>query len=160
MTHHHRSLREHLEELAERGHEPEFTPTTLPPLVAFADLFDSAEVYSFDVNRWLPADGLVTSWELTAEVRATADSEPVASTASWEPVAGDPRAGFGLGTSSVLWGGAPDAPLPDDLRTRAFLLLVTTDFEHLSASREQDPPLVRGAINGPGEGFEYVQLAR
>jgi hypothetical protein len=50
--------------------------------------------------------------------------------------------------------------MPDDENTAALVLLVTTNYVHLSASREQTPPLVRGAIDEGGEEFRYVVLSQ
>jgi hypothetical protein len=156
------SFREHLVELAERGHEPQFQPVVLPPLVEFDRLFATGDWYSVDVTKSLDADGLTRTYQLTIETVAAAGDEPEVHTAAWNPtVPGqDPYDGFTLGTASVLWGGVAQVPPPDGPLTEACLLLVTSDFVHLSASREQTPPLVRGAVDGPGDGYEYVVLAR
>lgn len=162
MTHPHPSLRQHLAELAEHGHEPEFVPVVLPPLVEFDELFASVDWFSLDVTKSLDADGLTRVYQLTAETVPAEGDEPQQFTAAWTPTlpGHDPYDGFTLGTSSVLWGGVGEVPPPDGPVTRACLLLVTTDVVHLSASRAQTPPLVRGAVDGPGDGYEYVQLAR
>lgn len=162
VTHPHTSWREHLLELAERGHEPEFVRVTLPPLVEFDRLFATVDWWSLDVTKSLDADGLARVYQLTGETVPQQGAEPQTFIAAWTPTlpGQDPYEGFTLGTSSVLWGGVGEVPPPDGPLTEACLLLVTTDFVHLSASREQDPPLVRGAVDGPGDGFDYVELAR
>lgn len=162
MTHQHRSFREHLVELAEHGHEPVFTPVTIPPLVEFDLLFATTGWWSFDVTKSLDADGLTRTYQLTTETVAVEGDAPQTWTASWNATAPgqDPAAGFGLGSSSVLWGGAAEVPPPDGPLTEAALLLVATDLVHLSATRAQEPPLVRGALDAPGDGYDYVRLAR
>ncbi len=162
MTHPHRSFRQHLVDLAENGHEPQFTPATLPPLVEFDRLFATVDWYSLDVTKSLDADGLTRVYQLTGETVLAAGDEPQVFSAAWTPTlpGQDPYDGFTLGTSSVLWGGVGEVPPPDGPLTEACLLLVTNDFVHLSASREQEPPLVRGAVDGPGDAFDYVVLAR
>ncbi|MHA3701560.1 hypothetical protein ACXR2U_05205 [Jatrophihabitans sp. YIM 134969] len=162
MTHPHRTFREHLVELAERGHEPEFQLVSLPPLVEFDRVFASVDWFSLDVTKSLDADGLTRTYQLTGETVAAEGDEPTPFTAAWTPTlpGQDPYDGFTLGTASVLWGGVAEVPPPDGPVTEACLLLVTTDFVHLSATRAQTPPLVRGAVEGPGDGYEYVQLAR
>lgn len=72
----------------------------------------------------------------------------------------DPQDGFAGSPGSVFTQSASNAPLPAGPRTSALLLLVTTDFVHLSASNVQTPALVRGALNGRGDGFDYVVLDR
>ena len=158
----HTSFREHLVELAEKGHEPSFTAVDLPPLVEFDRLFASVDWYSLDVTKSLDADGLTRVYQLTAETVVAEGDAPQAWSAAWTPTlpGQDPYDGFTLGTSSVLWGGVGEVPPPDGPMTEAALLLVTNDFVHLSASRSQTPPLVRGAVDGPGDGYEYVELAR
>ena len=162
MTHPHRTFRDHLVDLAERGHEPSFTPVQLPPLVEFDRLFATVDWFSLDVTKSLDADGLTRVYQLTGETVAAEGDEPQEFSAAWTPTlpGQDPYDGFTLGTSSVLWGGVGEVPPPDGPVTEACLLLVTTDFVHLSATRAQDPPLVRGALDGEGDGFDYVELAR
>lgn len=156
------SWREHLVELAERGHEPTFTPVDLPPLEEFDRLFATVDWYSLDVTKSLDADGLTRTYEVTAETVHSRGDSPQQWVGSWNATApgADPRDGFALGTASALWGGGGEVPPPDGPVLEACLLLVTSDFVHLSASREQDPPLVRGAVDGPGDGYDYVELAR
>ena len=162
MTHPHRTFREHLIELAERGHEPEFTPVDFPPLVGMDRLFATLDWYSLDVTKYLDDDGFSRVYQLTVETVVARGDEPQVWTTLWTPTLPgvDPYEGFTLATGAVLWGGPTQVPPPDGPLTEACLLVVTDDFVHLSASREQDPPLVRGAINGPGDGFDYVRLAR
>ena len=162
MTHPHRTFRQHLVELAENGHEPSFAPVVLPPLVDFDRLFAGTDWFSLDVTKSLDADGLTRAYQLTAETVAAEGDEPETFTAAWTPTlpGQDPYDGFTLGTASVLWGGTGEVPPPAGPLTDACLMLVTNDFVHLSASRAQTPPLVRGAVDGPGDGYEYVELAR
>lgn len=158
----HTSFREHLIELAEHGHAPTFQAVTLPPLVEFDRLFASVDWFSLDVTKSLDADGLTRVYQLTAETVVAEGDRPQTWSAAWTPTlpGQDPYDGFTLGTSSVLWGGVGEVPPPDGPLTEASLLLVTSGFVHLSATRAQTPPLVRGAVDGPGDGYDYVELAR
>lgn len=101
-------------------------------------------------------------YQLTVETVLAEGDAPRTWSAAWTPTlpGQDPYDGFTLGTSSVLWGGVGEVPPPDGPMTEASLLLVTSDFVHLSASRAATPPLVRGAVDGPGDGYDYVELAR
>jgi hypothetical protein len=48
--------------------------------------------------------------------------------------------------------------MPQDERTAALLLLVTSSFVHLSARRDGTMLVVQGAIDDIDEGFRYVEL--
>jgi|BarGraNGADG00212_1021973.scaffolds.fasta_scaffold89725_1 hypothetical protein len=157
----HTSLRAHLVERAEQGNPAVFHPSNDPPLAEFATIFADTDLYSFDVNKHLTEDELAPLYELTAETVRTAGDEPELLTRHWSPVyqGQDPMQGFREGPDSAVWGNTLGELMPQDERTAAFMLLLTSNYVHLSASREQSPPLVRGAISEPGEEFRYVVLA-
>jgi hypothetical protein len=48
--------------------------------------------------------------------------------------------------------------MPQDERTAALLLLVTSSFVHLSARWEGAMPIVQGAIDTGNERFRFVEL--
>ena len=157
---HHMSLRAHLVARAERGHTPQFQPSNDPPLVAFAELFATTSWYSFDVTKRVPEDAFGTRYELTSETLTAPDAEPDVVLRQLAPV----LPGGDLGTAvrdapeSSFFGISPSATVASDIYQQAFLLLATSNYIHLSASREQTPPLVRGAIAERGEEFRYVVL--
>ena len=157
----HRSLREHLIERAEHRHSPEFVPSTDPTLVEFARIFAELDVYSLDVDKHQPDDEFWAAYLLTADTVRAAGADAEEFTGSWSPVADgqDITEGFLAGPSSALFGSNPSVAVPPAELTAAFLLLLRSGFVHLSASREQDPPLVRGAVNLPGEEFGYLVLS-
>ena len=159
--HQHMSLRDRLVEHAEQGHPVEFTPSNDEPLVAFAKIFDSLDLYSLDVNKHVPENELAPRYELTLDAVRAAGEPPDQVFRYWVPAQPeqDPALGFRLGYDSALWGGSPTDLLPPGPDRDAFLLLVTTNYVHLSASREQAPPLIRGAIDEGGELFTYVVLS-
>jgi hypothetical protein len=157
---HHTSLREHLTERAEGGHHVDFQPSNDAPLLEFAQIFEGTTWFSFDVNKYIPADEWSPLLELTVEIVRTAGAEPETFALNWAPVQpGRPlREGFRQGQDSAVWGSTPSDTEPEDERMAAMLLLATTNYVHLSASREQTPPLVRGAIEERGELYKYVVL--
>ncbi|MCW2524463.1 MAG: hypothetical protein JWO63_2798 [Frankiales bacterium] len=159
MTHH-SSLRQHLLERAERGHPPEFTPSQDPTLVEFARIFADTGVYSLDVNKHRPEDEFWAAYVLVAEIVRAEGSPPEVFEGTWSPVepGQDLLEGFLAGASSALFGSNPGQAMPPEELSAALLLLVTSDFTHLSASREQEPPLVRGAVDLAGEDFGYLVL--
>jgi hypothetical protein len=159
--HQHMSLRDRLVEHAEQGHTVVFTPSNDEPLVAFAKIFDSTDLYSLDVNKHVPENELSPRYELTVDAVRSAGEAPQQLFRYWVPAQPeqDPALGFRLGHDSALWGSTPTDLLPPGPDREAFLLLVTTNYVHLSASHEQNPPLVRGAIDEGGELFTYVVLA-
>lgn len=156
----HTSLRDHLVERAERGHEPVFTPSADPTLVEFARIFTDSSWYALDINKRQPEDTLSTSYEVSAERISVEGATPEIFSTWWEPVwpGQDPRSGFHAGPSSTTYGSSLGEVTPDDERTDAMLLILASDFVHLSASNEQSPALVRGAINTRAEEFGYVVL--
>jgi hypothetical protein len=158
--HKHTSLREHLVARAQSEHAPVFVPSSDPTLVAFAQIFADTEVYSLDVNKHLPEDEFWASYVLTAETVRTRGAQPEVIYANWSPVepGQDLAEGFLPGPSSPLFGSTLGEAMPPEELKSALLLLVTTSFIHLSASAEQTPPLVRGAVNLPGEEFGYLVL--
>ncbi len=160
--HHYESFRQHLRERAEQGHEPQFIACALAPLVEFDQLFSEQNLYSFDVNKFLSPDSTAQTYTLTSESMAHEGEPAVIEQSQWSAVwpGQDPRDGFAGSPGSVFTQTSGNAPLPDSPRTRALLLLVTTDFVHLSASNEQQPALVRGALTGAGDGFDFVVLDR
>jgi hypothetical protein len=160
--HHHQSLSEHLRLRAEQGHQPVFTPCCLGPLVEFDQIFSDMDRYSFDVNKFLSADATAQSFTLTSESIAVEGGPAVIEQSQWSAVwpGHDPQDGFAGSPGSVFTQSAGNTPLPEGPRTSAFLLLVTTDFVHLSADKSQTPALVRGALNEKGDGFDYVVLDR
>ena len=160
--HSHQSFREHLQEHAAQGHEPQFEPVVLEPLVEFDRLFAQLDVFSFDVNKFLSAHSTAEVYVVSSETIAHEGDEPEIAQSQWSAVwpGHDPIDGFAGSPGSVFTQTSGNTPLPDTPRTRALLLLVTSDFVHLSASRDQSPPLVRGAVNGPGDGYRYVVLER
>jgi hypothetical protein len=157
----HTSLREHLVHRAEQDHPVVFVPSNDEPLVEFARLFAATGLYSFDVNKHIPENELWNAFELTVEAVRSPGEAPELMSRYWAPVhAGqDVVTGFHEGPDSALWGSTPADFMPDDENTAALILLVTTNYVHLSASREQTPPLVRGAIDEGGETFRYVVLS-
>lgn len=162
VVHHHQSLSEHLRLRAEQGHQPDFVPVALPPLVDFDQIFREMGLYSFDVNKFLSADATAQSYTLTSESIAVQGGPAVIEQSQWSAVwpGHDPQDGFAGSPGSVFTQSAGNTPLPECPRTSALLLLVTTDFVHLSASNASTPALVRGALNGDGDGFDYVVLDR
>jgi hypothetical protein len=159
--HPHRSLRERLDDLAAHGREPAFELTDDPTLVAFAALFDESGLAALDANKHLRTDAWSPTYDCWTESRQAPDSAVERFEATWTPVWGrtDPLTGFRTGWDSALLGSTPTAAMPQDERTAALLMLVTTRFVHLSASREGSDLLVRGAVDeGGAPDFDYLQL--
>jgi hypothetical protein len=157
--HEHMSLRERLEALRKHG-EPEFTASGDPILVSFAQLFDDSGMYSFDANKHLRTDALSPIYDCWTESRRESDSDPEKFVVIWTPVweRNDPVTGFRTGQDSVFVGSTPTVAMPQDERTAALLLLVTSTFVHLSAVREGSGTLVQAAIETGDNDFSFVTL--
>jgi hypothetical protein len=158
--HEHMSLRERLAGLIENGREPTFETSTDPTLVAFAQIFADSGLFALDANKHLRSDALSPIYDCETESRSAPDSEPVKFVVTWAPVwqRDLPVTGFRTGRDSTLLGSTPTIAMPQDERTAALLLLVTTPFVHLSATREGAVPLVRGAIDTDNNDFGFVAL--
>jgi hypothetical protein len=161
--HKHMSLRERLGALGEHGHEPVFEASDDPTLVAFGRLFADSELFAFDANKHLRTGALSPLYDCWTESRAEADAELDTFIAIWTPVweRDDPVTGFRTGRDSSYFGSTPTVAMPQDERTAALLLLVTTSFVHLSASRDGGDgsgPLVRGAIEADNDTYRFLTL--
>ena len=155
----HKSWRERFSDLAE-GSEPVFEPSDDPTLVAFAQLFVESELVAFDANKRLRTDAFSPLYDCeTASVRSVG-APPELFVVIWTPVweGTDPLAGFRTGHDSAYLGTTPTVAMPQDERTEALLLLVTTSFVHLSGRREDTTLVVQGAIDTGREDFRFVEL--
>jgi len=158
--HHHTSLREHLDELAARGQRPAFEVIEDPTLVAFAALLDESGLLALDANKRLRTDAWSPIYDCWTESQTTPTATVERFEAIWAPAWGgtDPVTGFRTGWDSALLGGTPTVTMPQDERTAALLMLVTTTFLHLSADRYGTQLCVRGAMEASGSRFRYVTL--
>jgi hypothetical protein len=156
----HRTWRERIGGHAADGPEPEFEPSADSTLIAFAQLFIDSELLALDANKHLRTDALSPIYDCETESRHRSDSAPESFFAIWDPVwAGtDPVTGFRSGQDSAAFGSTPTVAMPQDERTAALLLLVTTRFVHLSAQRDGASVLVRGAVDAGDDGFRFVEL--
>jgi hypothetical protein len=156
----HRSLRERLVALASHDHEPTFEPSADPTLLMFAELFRGSALYSLDANKRLRSDALSPIYDCETESRATSDSAPDRFVAVWTPVwqQDDPVSGFRTGRDSAYLGSTPTVAMPQDERTAALLLLVSTTFVHLSASDHGGAPLVQGAVETDDNRYRFLRL--
>jgi hypothetical protein len=156
----HTSLRQHLVARATAAHQPTFQPSHDPTLVSFDRLFADVGVYSLDVNKHQPEDEFFAAYVLTADTVQRKIDPPVLFECYWSPVntGQELTEGFLDGPNSALFGSTPNEALPPQELISAFLLLITSDFIHLSGSREQHPPLIRGAYELAGEEFGYSVL--
>jgi hypothetical protein len=160
VSHQQTPLRDRLVALATRHDEPRFEASRDPTLIAFAQLFAESGRYSFDANKHLRSDALSPIYDCETEARATPDAEPDRFVAIWTPVweNTDPVTGFRTGRDSVFLGSTPTVAMPQDERTVALLLLVTTTFVHLSASHTDAGPLVQGAVETDDNRYRFLRL--
>src|SRR5665213_635978 len=156
--HEHMSLRDRLEAPTEHR-EPVFEPSDDPTLVAFSRLFAQSEPFALEASKRIRVDALSTIYDCETETRSDADAAPGIFEAIWTPVwpGEDPLTGFRTGSDSVF-GHRPTVAMPQDERTAALLLLVTSTFVHLSASRAEPLPIIRGAMDAPGSTYRFVTL--
>ncbi|HZV27462.1 MAG TPA: hypothetical protein VFG00_14340 [Acidothermaceae bacterium] len=152
------SLRERLEALTEHR-EPVFELSDDPTLVAFSKLFAQSELFALEASKRIRVDAFSTTYDCETETRSDADAAPGVFEAIWTPVwpGEDPLTGFRTGSDSVF-GHRPTVAMPQDERTAALLLLVTSIFVHLSASRAEPLPVIRGALDAPAGAYRFVTL--
>jgi hypothetical protein len=156
--HEHISLRDRFEALTEHR-EPVFEPSDDPTLVAFSKLFVQSELFAFEASKRIRVDALSTIYDCETESRSDADAGPGIFEALWTPVwpGEDPLTGFRTGSDSIF-GHRPTVAMPQDERTAALLLLVTSTFVHLEARRADPLPVIRGAMDAPGSTYRFVTL--
>lgn len=156
----HTPLRDRLVALATHHDKPSFELSTSPTLRAFAKLFVDSGWYSFDANKHLRTGALSPIYDCETESCRAAGAEPERFIAIWTPVwaGNDPVTGFRTGRDSVLLGSTPTVAMPQDERTAALLLLVTSTFVHLSASYDGDTPLVQGAAEAEDNRYRFLTL--
>ena len=140
--------------------EPVFEPSDDPTLAAFADLFVASELVAFDANKRLRTDALTPLYDCETESVRTPGAPPELFTVIWTPVweGTDPVAGFRTGHDSAYLGSTPTVAMPQDERTAALLLLVTTSFVHLSARYEGSQLVAQGASDTGANDFRFTEL--
>lgn len=157
--HEHMSLRERVAAVADHG-EPVFETSADPKLVAFGQLFVDSGLITFDANKH-PRTGAVTPiYDCWTVSFSDADEEPEMFVAIWTPVweHDDPVTGFRTGRDSSAFGSTTTVAMPQDERTAALLLLVTSAFAHLSASRDGSALLVQGAVEADDNTYRFLTL--
>lgn len=157
--HEHISLRDRLEALTEHR-EPVFEPSDDATLVAFSKLFAQSELIAFEASKRIRVDALSAIYDCETESRKTADGPPDVFTVAWTPVweGEDPLTGFRKGWDSAAFGSTPTFVMPQDERTAALLLLVTSTYVHLEAREAEPLPIIRGAVDIAGSSYRFVTL--
>jgi hypothetical protein len=160
MTHH-RTWRERIGGAVERDLEPSFEPSGDPTLLAFARLYVISGLARFEANKRLRTDALSPIYDCETESIRVAGGEPETFVRYWAPVwsGTDPQTGFRTGHDSSVFGTTMSVAMPQDERTAALLLLVTTTFVHLSGERSGSALIIRGAVDDGADGFRFVELA-
>lgn len=155
---HHLSLRERL--LAHEIHEPVFEASDDPVLVAFGRLFVASELSSFDANKHLRTDALSPIYDCWTESRPAAGEPIDRFVVIWTPVWDgiSPVTGFRVGQDSALLGSTPTVAMPQDERTDALLMLVTSTYVHLSGRRADGELVVEGALESDQNSYRFVRL--
>lgn len=157
----HKSLRDRLEELLTHHAEPRFEMTSDPVLQAFGQIFLDSGLVSFDANKHLRPDALAPIYDCETESRGQTDTDPERFVVSWAPVwqKDSPLTGFRTGGDSAFVGSTPTIAMPQDERTAALLLLVTTTFVHLSGVMEADRCIIRGAAENDDGNYRFLELS-
>ncbi len=157
----HKSLRQRLEALITHDAEPRFESSGDPVLVAFARIFADSELFAFDANKHLRSDALAPIYDCETESLRQSGAEQELFSVTWAPVwqRDSPVTGFRTGRDSTFIGSTPTIAMPQDERTAALLLLVTTTFIHLSGTREAGLLVVRGAAEDDDGNYRFLELS-
>jgi hypothetical protein len=160
VSDHHTPLRDRLTTLAAHHDQPRFDVSRDPTLVAFARLFADSGLCAFDANKHLRTGALSPIYDCETESRVRPGDDPQRFVAIWAPVWDntDPVTGFRTGRDSVLLGSTPTVAMPQDERTAALLLLVTTAFVHLSGAYEGGVAVVEGAVEADDNRYRFLRL--
>jgi hypothetical protein len=156
----HKSLRERLEGLFAHDVEPRFEASSEPTLAAFAKIFADSGLYAFDANKHLRTDALSPIYDCETESQRRPGAEPELFSVTWAPVwqRDSPVTGFRTGRDSTFIGSTPTIAMPQDERTAALLLLVTTTFVHLSGIVEDGRLVVRGAAEDDEGNYRFLEF--
>jgi hypothetical protein len=140
--------------------EPVFSPSDDATLASFAALFLSSGLQSFDANKHLRTDAWSPIYDCETESVAAPGQAPQLFAVVWTPVwtGTDPVAGFRTGQDSAYLGSTATIAMPQDERTAALLMLVTTSYVHLSGRWENSRPVVQAALDVGEPTFRFVEL--
>jgi hypothetical protein len=126
-----------------------FEPSADPTLIAFAELFADSGLTAFAATKQARVDALTLVYDCWTESTRGPGEPPETFSVTWSPnrQGRDPLVGFRTGEDSPFLGTAPTVAMPQDERTDALLLLVTSRFVHLSAEQGHPLPVVRGVLD-------------
>jgi hypothetical protein len=136
-------------------------PSRDPTLRAFGELFAASGLAAFAAGRRLRVDAYTLLYDCWTESTREPGGAVEVFTVAWAPnrQGVDPLAGFRTGEDSILLGTAPTVAMPQDERTEALLLLVTSSFLHLSAERGHPASTVRGVQDTGRKEYVLLELA-
>jgi hypothetical protein len=156
----HKSIRERLEHLMTHDAEPPFEASSGPTLAAFARIFVDSGLRAFEANKHLRTGALSPIYDCETQSLRQPGAEPELFIVTWAPVwhRDNPVTGFRTGRDSAFIGSTPTIPMPQDERTAALLLLVTTTFVHLSGTLETGQPVVRGADEDDNGNYRFLEF--
>jgi hypothetical protein len=159
--HMYKSLRERLDGLIAHDVEPRFEASREPTLASFAKIFAGSDLYAFDANKHLRTDALSPIYDCETESLRQPGADPELFSVTWAPVwqRDSPVTGFRTGRDSTFIGSTPTIAMPQDERTAALLLLVTTTFVHLSGTIEAGRSVVRGAAEDDDGNYRFVEFS-
>jgi hypothetical protein len=157
---HHPPLLDRWAQALGRRESVRFEPSADPVLVAFAELFADSGLTAFAATKQARVDALTLVYDCWTESTRREGETPETFHAVWSPnrQGSDPLVGFRTGEDSPFLGTAPTVALPQDERTDALLLLVTSRFVHLSGRRDHPRPVIEGIVDTDDD-FRFVVLA-
>jgi hypothetical protein len=137
-----------------------FEPSTDPTLNAFAELFADSGLTAFTATKQARVDALTLVYDCWTESTRGPGNPPETFSVAWSPnrQGTDPLVGFRTGEDSLFFGTAPTVAMPQDERTDALLLLVTSRFVHLSAEQDHPLPVVRGIVDTGDDDYRFLTL--
>jgi hypothetical protein len=156
----HPAFRERVLKLLGQGGHVQFEPSLDPTLIAFSALFASSGLSGFAANKQLRLDALTLVYDCWTESTRQPGEQAQTFAVAWTPnrQGMDPLTGFRTGEDSILLGTAPPVAMPQDERTDALLLLVTSRFVHLSARRATPADVIHGVLETSGASYRFLTL--
>jgi hypothetical protein len=136
-----------------------FEPSADETLIAFAELFADSGLTAFTATKQARVDALTLVYDCWTESTRGPGTPAETFSVAWSPnrQGRDPLIGFRTGEDSPFLGTAPTVAMPQDERTDALLLLVTSRFVHLSAEQDHPLPVVHGIVD-TDDGYRFLAL--
>lgn len=144
---------------AQAGHV-RFEASLDPTLIAFSALFAASGLAGLAANKQQRLDAPTLVYDCWTDSTPVPGDPAQTFTVAWtpNPPGTEPSTGFRNREGSSPSGTAPLVVMPQDERTDALLLLVTSRFVYLSAHRATPANVVHGVLETSGDRYRFLTL--